>query len=194
MHVRALLLAVLYLTVLPATSRAQERGQVGLTMGVPAAAGVIWHATDRIAVRPEITFAQVTSKADVSLPNTSTETSSRQLSYGASLLWYFGSSEGNVRPYVSPRIAYSRITTEDSRPSLPGVDDDDDDPAGTLAVSGSLGVQYTPSRRFGVFGEVGVARAHTGQTRSFPGIITVTTSVTSWSTRGAVGVIWYLGG
>lgn len=188
---RALLLAAVCVLLLPATSRAQERGQIGLTMGVPAAASVIWHVTDRIAVRPEITFAQVTSKADVSLPNASTETRSRQLSYGASLLWYFGASD-NVRPYVSPRIAYSRITTEDSRPSLPGVGDDDDDPAGTLAVSGSFGVQYTPSRRFGLFGEVGIARAHTAQSRSFPGIA-VTTSVTSWSTRGAMGVILYLG-
>jgi hypothetical protein len=191
MNIRAFVPAALCLLLVPALSHAQERGQVGLTMGVPAAAGVIWHVTNRIAVRPEITFAQVTSRAEVSLPNASTETTSRQLSYGASLLWYFGSSD-NVRPYVSPRIAYSRITTEDSRPSLPGADDDDDDPAGTLAVSGSFGVQYTPSRRVGLFGEVGIARAHTEQSRSFPGIA-VTTSVTSWSTRGAVGVILYLG-
>ncbi|HEX6324576.1 MAG TPA: outer membrane beta-barrel protein [Vicinamibacterales bacterium] len=193
MLIRALLLAVLCVMVLPATSRAQERGQVGLTMGFPTAAGFIWHATGRLAVRPEITFAQATSKADASLPNASVETSSRSLAYGASLLWYFGASD-NVRPYVSPRVVYSRLTTEDSRPSLPGADDDDDDPAGTVAVSGALGVQYTPARRFAVFGEVGVARAHTEQTRDFPGIITVTTSVTSWSTRGAVGVIWYFGG
>jgi hypothetical protein len=189
MNIRAWVPAALCLLLVPALSHAQERGQVGLTMGFPAAAGLIWHVTDRIAVRPEITFAQVTSKVDVSLPNVSTETRSRQLSYGASLLWYFDASD-NVRPYVSPRITYSRITTKDSRPSPPGVDDDD--PAGTLAVSGSLGVQYTPSRRFGVFGEVGIARAHTEQTRRFPAI-TVTTSVTSWSTRGAVGVILYLG-
>ena len=190
MKIRPLLPAALCLMVFPAMSHAQEGGQVGLTMGFPTGAGVIWHATGRIAVRPEITFSQVTSRAELTLPNASTETSNRALGVGASLLWYFGSSDGNVRPYLSPRIVYNRSTSDDSRSSP---DDDDEEPVGSLEVSGSLGVQYTPSRRFGVFGEVGFSREHTERTRSFPDL-TVTTSVTSWSTRSAVGVILYFGG
>jgi hypothetical protein len=183
MNTRALLLAILCLASFPAIARAQERGQVGVTMGFPTAAGLIWHATDRIAIRPEITFSQVTSKAELTLPNASSESTDRSLGLGASLLWYVGSADGNVRPYVSPRIIYSRLTEDHG---------DDGEPVGTLAVIGSFGVQYTPSRRFGLYGEVGFGREHTEKTRIFPDL-TVTTSVTSWSTRSAVGVVFYFG-
>lgn len=183
MNARALLLTVLCFTLFPAISRAQERGQVGVTMGYPTAAGLIWHATDRIAVRPEITFTQTTSKAELTLPNASSESTGRALGVGASLLWYVGSSEGNVRPYLSPRVLYTRLTD----------DDDDEEPVGTWSVSGSFGVQYTPHRRLGLYGEVGVGRSHHEMTRTYPGL-TAKTSVTSWATRSAVGVIFYFGG
>ena len=189
MNARALLLSVLSalcVVLFPASSVAQERGQVGLTMGFPTAAGMIWHPTDRFAVRPEITFSQTTSKAELTLPNVSTENTGRALGVGASLLWYFGSSEGNVRPYLSPRVVYSRLTTDDD-------DDDEEDENGALSVSGSLGVQYTPTRRLGLYGEVGVGRTHNETTRVLP-TLTVTTSLTSWSIRSAVGVIFYFGG
>lgn len=182
MNARALLLTVLCLAMFPAMSRGQERGQVGVTMGYPTAAGMIWHATDRIAVRPEITFTQTTSKAELSAPNASSESTGRALGVGASLLWYVGSSEGNVRPYLSPRIIYNRLT-----------EDDDEDAVGSWTMSGSFGAQYTPHRRLGVYGEVGFGRTHHEMTRTFP-TLTAKTSVTTWSTRSAVGVIFYFGG
>src|SRR3972149_2170786 len=114
MNIRALLLAALCLMVFPPVSRAQERGQVGLTMGFPTSAGLIWHATDRIAVRPEITFSQVTSKAELTPPNVSTVSTNRSLGVGASLLWYFGSSDANIRPTsarASSTTAQRRTTT-----------------------------------------------------------------------------------
>jgi outer membrane protein W len=169
--------------------RAQDRGQVGVTMGIPAAAGMTWHITNRIAVRPDITFTQSTSKVDASLPNVSTSRTTRALGIGASLVWYFGSADAHVRPYVSPRVAYAKLSSDDEDEDL-GFDVDEI--PGTLTVSGSVGVQYTPVRRFGVYGEVGFARAHSERTMSFPSI-TATVSTTTWSTRGAVGVILYLG-
>lgn len=183
MNARTLLPAILCLALFPTICRAQERGQVGVTMGFPTAAGLIWHATDRVAIRPDIRFSQVTAKAELSLPNVSTKSTDRTLGLGASLLWFLGSSDGDVRPYVSPRFLYSRLTEDDG---------DDGEPTDLWTLSGSFGVQYTPVRRFGVYGEVGFGREHTEATRSFPGI-TVTTSVTSWSTRSAVGVIFYFG-
>lgn len=182
MKTRALLLTILCLALFPAISRAQERGQVGLTMGYPTAAGLIWHPTDRIALRPEITFTQSTSRAEASLPNASSEQTVRLLGIGGSLLWYFGSAEGNVRPYVSPRFIYNRSTT----------DDDDDEPFSSTTMSGSFGVQYTPTRRIGLFGEIGVGRTHSERSITSP-VINVDTSNTVWSTRSAVGVIFYFG-
>lgn len=114
MNGRALLLAALGLLIFPVLSRAQERGQVGLTMGFPTSAGFIWHATDGIAVRPEITFLQITSKAELTPPSESTETTQRSVGVGASVLWYVGSFD-DVRTYVSPRIVYNRATSRDSR-------------------------------------------------------------------------------
>lgn len=182
--------ALVCVCLAPVVCHAQERGQVGITMGYPAAAGFVWHITDRIAVRPDITFTQTTSKVDASLPNVSTSRTTRALGIGGSLLWYFGAADANVRPYVSPRVAYTRLSSDDE-------DEDDgfdvDEIPGTLTVSGSFGVQYTPVRRFGLYGEVGVSRARSERTMSFPSI-TATVSTTTWSTRGAVGVILYLGG
>lgn len=183
MKTRALLMAAIGLLLVPLAAAAQERGRIGVTMGYPTAAGLIWHATGRIAVRPEITFSQTTSKVDITLPNASTERTTRLLGAGASLLWYFGSSDGNVRPYLSPRFIYNRVSS----------DDDDDEPAGTTSIGGSFGVQYTPGPRIGLFGELGANRTHTERTQASP-ILTATSSTTSWSTRSAVGVIFYFGG
>jgi hypothetical protein len=183
MRTRAVVLSFLSLVLVPAIGSAQERPAVGLTMGFPTAAGLIWHATDRIALSPAITFVQVTSKVDATLPNASTESTSRSLGLGARLLWYLGASDHDVRPYLSPAVVYDRATS----------DDEDEEPVGLLTVSGSVGVQYTPSPRVGLFGEVGLGRARTERTSSFPSI-TVTSSVTTWSIRSAVGVVFYLGG
>ena len=36
---------------------AQEKGKTGVTLGYPASIGLLWHVTDRIAIRPEFSFA-----------------------------------------------------------------------------------------------------------------------------------------
>ena len=41
----------LWLAAAPAA--AQEKGNVGITMGFPASVGLLWHATEKIAVRPD---------------------------------------------------------------------------------------------------------------------------------------------
>ena len=50
--------AVLAAGVLLATvsANAQEQGQTGIAMGYPSSIGVIWHATDNLAIRPEVSF------------------------------------------------------------------------------------------------------------------------------------------
>ena len=56
---RSLALFSLALVVLSARpSNAQDAGHVGLTIAFPAAVGVIWQATDRLAIRPDFQFSQ----------------------------------------------------------------------------------------------------------------------------------------
>ena len=52
---RILLLLVLLMASVPA--HAQEGGNLGLVVGYPANIGLLWHATERVAVRPEVSFA-----------------------------------------------------------------------------------------------------------------------------------------
>jgi hypothetical protein len=177
---RACVVAVLCLVLSPVAAAAQERGQVGVTMGFPASVGFIWHATDRVALRPEIDFAFGSSKSDIN-DNITTESDSRAFSIGASLLWYLTPAAEHVHPYISPRVVFFKSTSE--RDDLPDADSDG------LDLSASFGVQYAPVPHFSVFGEVGIvytnAEGSFGDSQS---------SSTAFGTRTAVGVIYYFSG
>ena len=51
---------------------AQEKGQAGITMGYPASIGVLWHLSDRVAIRPEFSFTN-TDSSSVSLVSAGTQ-------------------------------------------------------------------------------------------------------------------------
>ena len=36
---------------------AQDGGKAGITMGYPASIGILWHAGDRVAIRPEFSIS-----------------------------------------------------------------------------------------------------------------------------------------
>lgn len=177
---RASVIAALCLVLSPITAAAQERGQVGVTMGFPASVGFIWHATDRVALRPEIDFAFGSSENEINDVVT-VDSDNRGYSIGASVLWYLTPAAENVHPYVSPRLMFFKSTSE--RDDLPDADSDG------LDLSASFGVQYAPVPRFSVFGEVGVA--FTNAESSFGDS---EGSSTAFGTRTAVGVIYYFSG
>lgn len=54
--------------------------------------------------------------------------------------------------------------------------------------SGSFGAQYTPSRRFGIFAEVGTSYSHNKAKTGTTGLELTSNSV---GTRTAVGAIFY---
>lgn len=175
--------AVLGWLALPAVASAQERGQVGATMGFPPSLGLMWHVSDRLAIRPEIGFSRSTTELESSLfIDPDTESSAQSVSTGVSAIWYVRAAENNVRPYLSPRLTYIKNTSENP---------DGDGPETTgWSMSGSFGVQYTPVRAFAVFGELGLNRSSSESAFS-AGVITGTTKGTSWGTRSVVGVIFY---
>ncbi len=86
---------------------AQERGQFGLTMGYPAAIGVVWHATDRVGIKGEFTFALSSSEFDASPLLSGRETHTDSFGIGIAGLFYVSRND-NVSTYFSPRFAYAK--------------------------------------------------------------------------------------
>ena len=151
-------------------------------MGYPASVGVLWHVTERIAVRPELAFARTWNDRDGS---TSVESSSWTLGVGVSALFYLTRAD-NLRTYVSPRYAYSRSSSTASSDIF--VPLESRLRSASSSIFGSFGAQYALGRRFGVFGEVGLGysrqslRSFFSESRSTAHAVTV---------RSGAGVILY---
>jgi hypothetical protein len=166
-------------------ANAQEKGQTGLTLGYPASVGVIFHLTDRVALRPEFSVSKSTTSDELSSPIGSTSTGSWALGVGVSGLFYIKKWD-NLRAYLSPRFTYTRSQTTLDTNVLAGVRT----VANTLnsyGAIGSFGAQYSLSRRFGAFGEVGFG--YTRQTSR--GISGSTTQTNAVGTRSGAGFIFY---
>jgi hypothetical protein len=204
---KRLMLAVSVALSVGANALAQDAGQIGVTLGYPSAVGVIWHVTDNIAVRPEISFSTGSTESPAlsstfSLPDLSAnlgETSSTTVTAGVSGLFYLAEWD-KLRAYLSPRYTYARLTSES------GSTFSTDARNSAYTVTGSFGAQYQLHRRFAVFGETGFGYNHSRTTFSSVLLLPVIpvgpnapapvtrsaeTNSHSWSTRTGVGVIFY---
>jgi hypothetical protein len=202
--------ALVLLTGLALSARpcaAQEPARVGLTMGYPASVGVIWHASDAVALRPELSFTHAWTDSTNALPVlTSTSTSeSTGIGVGVSGLLYARKWDA-LRAYVSPRLAYSRSTGSTTSgdlvggvpvipvtpgtpalPSLPTVSTT----ISSYLIAGSFGAEYSLARRFALFGEVGYGYSRTSSSSATGGVATLKLTTNATGTRTGVGVILY---
>ena len=172
-----------------ATANAQDAGQVGITMGYPASVGVMWHVSDSVAVRPEIAFSTSSSDNEFGADTTT-------VNGGASGLFYVAKWD-RVRAYVSPRFSYGHSSSGSTGTIGIALKNS------TYNVVGSFGAQYTPQKRFAVFGETGIgySRSKTSTTTVVVPIVlppgleparpTATNTSTGFGTRAGVGVIFY---
>jgi hypothetical protein len=186
-------LATMVAVVMAAPAAAQDAGSVGLTMGYPAAVGVVWHVTERIALRPDFTLSTTTTEStstndSIFVPQVSTTTStSWSTAVGLSALLYLNSTD-QLRFYVAPRAAYLRTS----------IDIDDDEPLAAtfdntstgFVAAGAFGVQYNAHDRFAIFGELGAQYTSQSSTSEF---LTSRTRGENRSAglRSAVGVTLY---
>lgn len=180
---RACSIAVMSACVLVAgavRAAAQEKGQAGITMGYPASIGVLWHLSDRVAIRPEFSFTN-TDSSSASLVSAGSQFWS--LGTGVSALFY-SAAHDNLRTYVSPRLICTRTH---------GDSDITTTTATSYSFAGMFGAQYSLGRRFGVFGEIGVGYARqTGSTTTeLIGLTRVSSHSDSIGTRTGVGVVLY---
>jgi hypothetical protein len=169
--------ALVCAALLPAAAHAQEKGKSGVTMGFPASIGLIWHASEKVAVRPEFSFTHSSVDAQGG------DTSSDSLGLGASVLFYTAKWD-NVSAYVAPRVAWSHGSAE-SRADVGGFNNESS--ADSYTYSGSLGAQAWVGTRFSVFGEAGVSYTH-GESETSLG---TELKNKSFGLRSGVGAILY---
>lgn len=89
----------------------------------------------------------------------------------------------SLSTYLSPRFVYNRLSTGPSALATR---------ANNYSITGSFGTQYALSRRFGVFGEVGIGYSHGDQeTETTSTSFYSSTTIDSWSTRTGIGLMLY---
>ncbi len=207
------LLTVSCLLLTSAPAGAQEKGHTGLTVAFPAAIGVIWHVSDSVALRPDVSFSWSTSSVNPSttpVPPTVFTSGGDGSSYGVGLsgLFYVRRWE-NLSAYVSPRFSYARtsttVTTTISGVVFTGLDGSilngtvdgssfsTEGTSSSYGLSGAFGAQYSLGRKFGVFGEAGFGYSHSSSstTSSLPSSSSSGLTVNAFGTRAGVGVIVY---
>lgn len=162
------LLAAAVAALCPAAVSAQPTKPLAVTLGYPAAVGVVWHITDRIAVRPDLsvnrseTTSTLTSTSGATIfgPAVTTTTTSTQtdttLTGGLSLLVTLADLD-DLRLYAAPRVAYLRSETssEATTPGFAGLGEFTATNDGVTAI-GAIGAQYMLGTRAAVFAESGV--------------------------------------
>ena len=179
---RTAVFALAALLAVAGTASAQDK-KFGLTMGYPSAVGVLWHVTDKVALRPELSLAGGSSETSGSGFNSQSDTTT--IATGISALFYLNTAD-KLRTYVSPRFTYSHATTKQDLSSI--TNSTAETTANNTGGQGSLGVQYYVSNRFAVFGELGVGFGHTENSSN---VTTTKGSAWAWGTRSAVGIVFY---
>ena len=171
-------LMALLATFLATTAAAQDKGDVGVAISAPSAIGAIWHATDRLAIRPDFNFSLSETDGDNgAVP----DISASSVGFGVSVLFYTHRWD-DLRFYVSPRLSFGHGNT-----TISGFSSESDQ--SSWGLSGSIGGHYTLGGRFAVFAEAGVAYASQESTNSLSSAVDRTT----WTlgTRTAIGGIIY---
>jgi hypothetical protein len=181
---------------------AQGRGQFGVTMGYPAAVGVTWHATERIGIKADVNFSLASSEIDAGPVLPERETNTNSLGFGVAGLFY-ASRNDNLSVYFSPRFAYATTTLEIEGDDpiafsvvlpiqipIPAPSLDPRTESSSYSVAGSFGAQYSPIRRFSVFGEVGLH--YTSQHSEAPFSVLSETDGAAFGVRSAIGIVLYL--
>ena len=139
---------------------AQEAGKTGLTMAYPGSIGVIWHASDAVAIRPGFTFNHTSGENAAGNDN-----HSWGLGLDLGVVFYLRKYD-NVRTFVSPLFSYTRTsisaTPISTSGSLPQITSHNDATAG----AGTFGAQFFATPHFSVYGEAGIGFSHHDTTSS----------------------------
>jgi hypothetical protein len=173
---------------------AKAAGDIGITMGYPAAIGVVWHITDAVAIRPDVSMTWTSSESVTTTvlppgapPVTSTSmVDAWNTAVGISALFYLQTAD-RFRVYLVPRAAYLR-STQDLQSG--GLTTAIDTTSNGYLLSGSVGAQVAAHDRFSIFGELGVQYSTQRSEVSFSSSRSENENRT-FGLRSAVGVTVY---
>ena len=183
-RVREWLIGALIMFCAATAANAQDQRDVGVVITTTTTAGVIWHVTDRVAIRPEVSF--VTSNVDTGDSVSDIESSSGTFAVAALFTvrrW------DDLSAYVSPRFSWLRATGT-STLSIGSITETIETSTDGFGIAGSFGVNYRLGDRFAVFGEAGVS--FTDQSVETDSPLTLRrTDATSVGLRSALGVSFY---
>lgn len=200
---RPLVLVAAAIALLPVAAAAQPTKPVAVTLGYPAAIGVLWHLNDRLAVRPDVTLNRSETKTTLTTTTSSlfggglstTTTTSTQTdttwSTGVSLLVTLADLD-DLRLYLVPRVSYLRAETssEATTPGLSGLGSFDSTNDG-VTVLGGFGAHYMLGTRAALFAESGVQYLRQSFSSGIAGASGTKSTVTSVGLRSAVGFAVY---
>ncbi len=183
---------------LPSSAAAQDDRRVGVVIAAPLHVGLLLPVTERVAVRPAMSWGWSSTALDGSDPPINVEyvidTRSGRVNVGASLLFFLGEDNG-LRTYVAPGYAISRSSiTSESRLSLPVVGESIVNRTSTQTSHEGrvvFGAEHAVGTRFRVFGEFGLAVSTMSlpATSSSSGLDGIESRSRSAGTIGAVGVV-----
>lgn len=191
------------IALLPVAAAAQPTKPVAVTLGYPAAIGVLWHVNDRLAVRPDVTLNRSETKTTLTTTTSSlfggglstTTTTSTQTdttwSTGVSLLVTLADLD-DLRLYLVPRVSYLRAETssEATTAGLSGLGSFDSTNDGVTVLAG-FGAHYMLGTRAALFAESGVQYLRQSFSSGIAGASGTKSTVTSLGLRSAVGFAVY---
>jgi hypothetical protein len=168
-------------------------------MGYPSVFSVVWHATERVAIQPRIAVSRNTGDSVVEsqltfngivVSTTRLTTTSEGWSVGPGIDVRFTVGRWDtVSAYIVPGFTYflgSSTTVSTSENAFTGSQTETREFSSSgHEVRGGFGVQYTPHRRFAVYGELG-ARYNENRTRSL-----TNSNSRTFGNSSAVGAIFY---
>jgi opacity protein-like surface antigen len=213
MTMRIIWLALAVSVAAPCRLAAQEHGQIGVTMGYPAAVGVLWQVTDRVAVRPDVSFSGASADTGADSLLGPLATSNRTLGVGIAALMTVKRWDA-LRAYVAPRFQYTRSHTESESVSesfsfstIPNLSvglspitpisiiRHSETTTTTTSGSGAFGVSYAPHKRFSVYGEVGVGYSSSDATATVTPALPIELgdigATHRWAIQSGIGVVFY---
>jgi len=180
---RSLYLCSALIAFAPALAAAQEARKVGIAIAYPTSVGILWHASDKIAIRPELTFGG--SSTNTTSASFSIDGSGWNIGTGVSALFFLHTYD-RLRTYITPRFSYGHASTTTNSSGVTTTNSTQT--SNTYGGSGAFGAQYALGDRFSLVGELGFGFTHATITSSPLG---TTGSGNAWGTRAGVGVVFY---
>ena len=173
--------AVLTTILCTATSSFAQERRTGLVVSTGSAVGLVLPISERLAIRPEMSFSVAEVESD-----RGSETETSAVTGAVSVLITLRRWD-DLRTYVSPRLSFIRTTGTSVVTSGPTSNSFETTNTGS-GIAGSFGADYRLGERFAIFGETGLTFSRQTSDSDFSADDSTSRS---FGTRTAVGIVFF---